>query len=248
MSRKYRVWRWLPVVVAGLVVAAVAGTALAFPSLAATTCPTCYGMRQVRPGLYVESGLTADRERQVVEVIDAADRRVADFYGGRRSSPDILACLTASCYRRIGGGGERGIAVLNRAIMLSPGGVNPVIASHEMSHVEVHARLGSGAAPLPQWFDEGLAVVVSDDLRYLKPDTAGDRCRVPEGEAPPRTLDEWLRTAKADPDAYAKAACRVSRWLRVNGGPGAVLELIEQVAGGGEPPASLRAASREAPS
>ena len=44
-------------------------------------------------------------------------------------------CLSDDCYRRIGGGRERGIAVLNRAVMLSPRGVNPVIAAHELTHL-----------------------------------------------------------------------------------------------------------------
>ncbi|GAA3692250.1 hypothetical protein GCM10022224_067430 [Nonomuraea antimicrobica] len=232
----------------GLAGATVAGVAVAFPSVAATTCPGCYGMEQVRPGLYLEPGRSAAWERQVAEAVDAANRRVADFYGGRQSHPDILACLTATCYQKIGGGRERGIAVLNRAVMLSPNGIDPVIASHEMSHVELHARLGSGAGLIPQWFDEGLAVVVSGDPRYLKPETTGDRCRVSTQEALPRTLDDWLRSAKADQDMYAKAACRASQWLQANGGSTAVLELIEHMAGGGELPASLAAASRGTPS
>ncbi|MGJ6968453.1 hypothetical protein ACSDR0_41755 [Streptosporangium sp. G11] len=229
--------------------AVVAGVVVAFPSVAATTCPGCYGMKQVRPGLYLEPGLPPTRERQVAEVIDAANRRVADFYGGRRSSPDILACVTTTCYQKIGGGRERGIAVLNRAVMLSPNGIDAVIASHEMSHVELHARLGSDAGLIPQWFDEGLAVVVSDDPRYLKPEGIGDRCRVAtQGGALPQTLDDWLRTAKADQDTYAKAACRASQWLQANGGSKAVLELIEHMAAGGDLPASVAAATRGAPS
>lgn len=248
MSRRRRTWRWLPAIAAGLVVAVVAGVAVAFPPVAATICPGCYGLKQVRPGLYLEPGQPPTRERQVAEVIDAANRRVADFYGGRRSSPDILTCVTATCYRKIGGGGERGIAVLNRAVMLSPNGIDPVIASHEMAHVELHARLGSDAGLIPQWFDEGLAVVVSDDPRYLKPEGIGDRCRVAAQGALPQTLDDWLRTAKADQDTYAKAACRASQWLQANGGSKAVLELIEHMAAGGDLPASLAAATREPPS
>lgn len=104
------------------------------------------------------------------QVIRQAHRLVADFYGSQESSPSLLICLTDACYSRIGGKKERGIAILNRSVMLSPRGVDAMIASHEMSHVELHNRL-TPAAELPQWFDEGLAVVVSDDARYLAPES-----------------------------------------------------------------------------
>lgn len=228
--------RWLLALLGVLIVTVPVGVAVAFPSVAATTCPGCYGMERLRPGLYVEPGLQAARRRQVAEVVDVAIRRVEDFYGGRESSPGVLACVTDACYRGIGGGGERGVAVLDRTVMLSPRGIDPVIASHEMSHVELGARLGSRR--VPQWFNEGLAVLVSDDPRYLAPATARDRCLTDSKEALPETLDDWLRTAGADRSLYARAACRVSRWAGANGGRGAVLELIEHVAGGGEFPAA----------
>ncbi|WP_173529338.1 hypothetical protein [Nonomuraea antri] len=237
MGRGGKWRRRVLIAVAGLLVAAAlaaGGVAVAFPSVAATTCPGCYGMTRLRPGLYIEPGLPAAREREIAAVVDAAERRVAAFYGGRRSTPDVLACASAVCYRRIGGGGERGVAVLNRAVMLSPSGIDVAIAAHEMSHVELHTRLGSAAGRVPQWFDEGLAVVVADDSRYLKPETAGDRCLVSTDEALPRTLDEWLRAARADRNTYAKAACRVSRWLAANGGPRAVLDLPDNLPA--EPP------------
>ncbi|GAA3124507.1 hypothetical protein GCM10020001_051610 [Nonomuraea salmonea] len=59
-------------------------------------------------------------------------------------------CLYDDCYRR---SGERGVAVLNRAVMLSPHGVDPVIFPQELTHVEPHARLRG--AEVPQWFDGG---------------------------------------------------------------------------------------------
>ncbi len=105
------------------------------PSVVATTCPGCYGLERLRPGVYAEPGLTAAQRRHVIEVVDQADARVRDFFGGRTTSPDVLVCLSDDCYRRIGGGGERGVAVLNRAVMLSPRGADPVIASHELTHV-----------------------------------------------------------------------------------------------------------------
>ncbi|GAA3117888.1 hypothetical protein [Streptosporangium carneum] len=228
---KARPWAWTLVGLALVLGTGTGVVAVAFPAVAATACPACYGLESLGPRLYVEQGLPAERRRQVAEVVRAAERRVSDFYGGRRSSPLVLACLTEECYRRIGGGGERGVAVLNRAVMLSSRGVDPVIASHELSHVEFHDRLG-GERGVPQWFDEGLAVLVSEDPRYLAPETAGDRCRAGSQEALPVTLEEWLRAASADQQVYARAACRVSTWADAHGGRSALLGLVERVAAG----------------
>ncbi|GAB3084045.1 hypothetical protein [Micromonospora schwarzwaldensis] len=232
MSARPGRWRRWRRVVAGVVVLTVTATAalvLAYPSAAATTCPRCYGLVPVRHGLYAEPDLSdADRQR-LIEVYRDANQRVDDFYQGRESDPTVLACLTSDCYRRIGGGGERGIAIRNRALMLSPRGISPVIAAHELSHVEFHARLGSRRDEVPQWFDEGLAVLVSDDRRYLAPPTAPDRCRDAAPGPLPGTLDAWLRAAGADEQVYARAACRVHRWVAAHGGRAAVPDLAERL-------------------
>ena len=212
---------WARVLFGGIfavVLALVVGVSVAFPAVAATTCPGCYGLERVRPGLHVEPGLAAVQRAQVTAAVDEGRRRVVAFFGDLRSTPD-------SCYARIGGGGERGIAVLNRAVMLSPRGIDPVIAAHELTHVELHARLGTGS--VPQWFDEGLAVLVSDDARYLRP--GGDRCLVEPAGPLPETLDGWLRAASADPRVYAQAACAVSRWTAT----GDVHALVADLAAGG---------------
>ena len=210
-----------------VLVAALLGVVVAFPAVAATTCPGCYGLDRVRPGLHVEPGLTAAQRGQVTDAVDEGTRRVAAFFGDLRSAPQFLACVTDHCYARLGGGRERGIAVLNRAVMLSPRGLDPVIAAHELTHVELHDRLGRGS--VPQWFDEGLAVLVSDDPRYLLPAGAGDRCRVAPTGPLPETLGDWLRAAGADAQVYAQAACAVSRWSAAND----LHALIADLASGG---------------
>jgi hypothetical protein len=113
--------------------------------------------------------------------------------------------------------------------MLSPRGIDPVIAAHELSHVEFHVRLGSRRDQVPQWFDEGLAVLISGDERYLLPPTVPDRCRDASLEPLPRTLEAWLRAAGADEQVYAKAACRVYRWAEAHGGERAVLDLVDRL-------------------
>ncbi|WP_201761448.1 MULTISPECIES: hypothetical protein [unclassified Nonomuraea] len=227
-SRHGRGWWIAGTLTAVLLAVAVVVTTIAFPSVAATTCPGCYGLQRLRSGLYAEPGLAPAQRRHVAEVVEQANQRVRDFFGGRASAPDVLVCLTDDCYRRIGGGRERGIAVLNRSVMLSPRGVDPVIASHELTHVELHVRLDG--AEVPQWFDEGLAVLVSDDPRYLAP--AGDRCLLDSRRPLPVTLGDWLRAASADHRVYAEAACQVSRWAGTNGGKQAVLTLVERLSAG----------------
>lgn len=190
--------RLVKIIVAVLVALGVigaGGVAFAYPSVAAATCPGCYGLESVGDGVYAEG-----RRADVLRVVAAARARVGAFYGGLKSSPRLLACVTEACYTHIGGGREKGVAVLNRAVMLSPRGLDPVIASHELSHVELHARLVKDA---PQWVDEGLAVVVSQDPRYLP---APATC--PSGPPLPETLGAWL----ASP-SYARAACEVSHRL-----------------------------------
>nr|WP_221381466.1 hypothetical protein [Actinoplanes polyasparticus] len=213
-------FRWIAAGLIVLLAVAVGGLALAYPSAAATTCPGCYGLTRVHDGLWSERGLTTAQKDQLTTLAADARRRVAEFYGGRESDPRLVACFTDDCYDRVGGGGEKGIAVLNRAVMLSPRGLDAVIASHEMSHVELHERLD---AEVPQWFDEGLAVVVSADPRYL-----GEHCAGPVDDAPlPATLPAWLSAAGADQQVYSRAGCRVSRWLDTHGGPAAALKLID---------------------
>nr|WP_055507845.1 hypothetical protein [Nonomuraea pusilla] len=230
-GRAARLWRRAAAALAALLVAAVAGVAFAYPSLAATTCPGCYGLSELQRDVYAEKGLSGEQRARVGGVVEAARARLAAFYGGAVSRPRLLVCGTEDCYRRIGGRKERGVAVLNRSVMLSPRGLDAVIASHEMSHVELHARLASGVE-VPQWFDEGLAVVVSDDARYLAPVSSADRCTArPDGPLP-ETLDAWLGTASKDPSTYAKAACQVHRWLRAHGERQGLLTLVERLNAG----------------
>src|SRR5262249_50600125 len=80
-------------------------------------------------------------------------------------------------------------------------------------------RLAFGGAAL---VDEGLAVVVSDDRRYLAAPGSAEHCRVTDdGATLPANVDGF----------YAIAGCRVSRWMAAHGDRAApILDLIGKVA------------------
>lgn len=211
-------------VILGLAAAAILH--LTYPAAAAAGCPSCYGFTDLGDGIYVEDGMPADRREAAKATVAAARARVRDFYGDLQSRPRVLLCGTDACYRPLGGG-SRGIALLDRALILSPRGADTVIIAHELAHAELHRRIGLTATlarSVPQWFDEGLAVVVSDDPRYLAP--GPDRCREnPDGDLP-ASRAAWIETADSA-GLYAKAGCKVSRWLDAHGGSTGLLRLVE---------------------
>ncbi|MET9301431.1 hypothetical protein ABZX66_19135 [Micromonospora aurantiaca] len=216
--------------VVALIGVAVGTVALVAPAVAATACPQCYGLSALDGSIY------ADRDdERYPQMLKGADERITGFYGTRMSHPRVLICATPACYRRLGGGGEKGQAIRNWSLMLSPAGANETIATHELSHVEFHERLGSARGKVPHWFDEGLAVLISDDSRYLKPSSEGDRCRLPYEQASPIVDSDWrAMTAGGVDRPYLQAACVVSRWTSAHGGPAAVLDLIARLRDGAD--------------
>jgi hypothetical protein len=229
-------------VLASLVALVVGSTTLAYPAAAAVACPACYGFERVSENTFVDKAMTPEQRSRTEETIRQARDRVRGFYANLTRNPRVLVCASDECYRRIGGGGSRGMALLDLALFLSPRGVDPVIAAHELSHIELHSRLGwigTLRRDVPQWFDEGVAVVVSDDPRYLAEAGHGDRCLVsPEADLPV-DRSAWIHGASND-QLYAKAACLVSRWISAKGGPGAVIGLVDKVAHGASFDAAYR--------
>jgi hypothetical protein len=208
-----------------LAVAAVAVLHFTFPAAAAAGCPPCTGFADLGNNIYVEKSMPADDRLAAKATIEAARSRVRAFYSDLQSSPRVLLCATDACYRPLGGG-SRGITLLDQALILSPRGIDTVIAAHELAHAELHKRIGIRATlfrSVPQWFDEGLAVVVSNDPRYLA--LGPNRCRMEPGDDLPNSRAAWIETAE-NASLYARAACKVSRWLDTHGGAAGVVRLV----------------------
>jgi hypothetical protein len=108
-----------------------------------------------------------------------------------------------------------------------------VIAAQELSHVELHKRLGrlkTLERDIPQWFDEGVAVVVSGDPRYPPAQTEQQCAEAMRGEMPVARA-AWVQTPEHD-RLYAEATRRIGCWMSHRGGPRAVVALIAKVAAG----------------
>jgi len=86
---------------------------------------------------------------------------------------------------------------------------------------------------LPTWFVEGVAVVISDNPQFLKPNgPVGSRCTADPDGPLPTTDREWRRLGATDTAIYARAACRVLRWMNANGGSQAIRRVVAAVASG----------------
>lgn len=208
--------------------------------VAAIGCPACFGLTQAADGVYVESAMTESARKHVLTVLATAEDRDSRFYGGLQHSPRVLVCATARCFHLIGGGGTRVGSIGSFALMVSPEGVDPVLMSHELSHVELHGRVGLWKMELgavPAWFDEGVAVLASDDPLYLAPARPGQRDRCAAGPQPDMPVEpsDWNAKLAEDGDVlYKEAACQVDLWMIAHGGTSAVPALLAKLHDGAE--------------
>ena len=203
-----------------------------FPALRGAACPGCYGLVQDSPGLWVEAAMAAPDRAHLRAELAQAHGIVADFFGPAEAHLRVLACATPRCDRRLGGRGAAAVTYFLgpvSVVRLSPRGLRRTILAHELAHVETHARLGVWGqivGRMPAWFDEGLAVIVSDDPRYLGFGEGPARCRKEPRADLPGSAFGWARAAAQDRDIYAEAACACLRWIAERGGRRALLARI----------------------
>lgn len=214
---------------------AVGAVAIFAPVALAYACPRCYGLTDLGRGVHAEISDESD-PGTLRAAVSQARQRVADFFNGFDRTPTLLICATEACDRRLGGKGAKARAYGATFIHVSPEGRTATILAHEFSHIETHARIGEtrGAlGALPAWFDEGLAVIVSRDERYLEIEGDTLQCRVePDGDLP-ETRSEWGPAAgRKNRPIYAMAACRVLQWMEKNGGRDGVLALLDRIGAG----------------
>ncbi|MFA6921029.1 MAG: hypothetical protein WC216_04245 [Gallionella sp.] len=133
--------------------------------------PGWFGFSEISEGVYVDDKMPPSQQQQVLKTLKQAKERVSVFFGGIEGASKVFACSTEECFVLHGGAGaEKGKAYGKSMLLLSPRGLDAVIASHELTHIELCHRVGTMRAwyAIPDWFHEGLAVLVSEDPRYTE--------------------------------------------------------------------------------
>ena len=154
--------------------------------------PESFGLTQITPSIYVEAGADEATRVKLREAMEKAENAIRAAYGGVNSRPIVNACISEGCYEAFGGRGS--IAkVYGDRILLSPRGLNWHFLAHEWSHDEMRSRLTFSAWwHMPQWFDEGVAVAVSE-----APEHSESHWQFLVASNTPRPTSEELHTFKS---------------------------------------------------
>lgn len=211
--------------------------------------PEQFGFVRIEQNIYIEAGADEEAKEKIRSAMSKAEVKIRSAYGSVTSHPTVHACITEECYSSFGGMGSKA-KVYGDHILLSPRGLNWHFLAHEWSHAEMRTRLMFGAwRRLPQWFDEAMAVTVSeapehseDHWQYL---IASDIPRPTRAELfTYKSLRQWLdavhqygetqnveRKAKGEPEIrplYTAAGHEVRPWFAEVGTQG-LLDFIKRL-------------------
>jgi hypothetical protein len=106
---------------------------------------------------------------EVMEILESAKVRVADFWGELSSRPTVIISDDKEDLRHMGWTGNPALTTTvvffgaHNYVLISPEGLNVDVAAHELTHAELHKRLYQGRIfsffpAVPLWFDEGVAL------------------------------------------------------------------------------------------
>lgn len=216
--------------------------------------PESFGLIPIAENIYIELGADQKTMVELRAAMLKGEDAIRAAYGSVKSRPIIHACITERCYESFGGMGSRA-KVYGDRILLSPRGFNWHFLVHEWSHTELRSRLKFFAWwRLPSWFDEGLAVSISEAPEHSEDHwqhlVAADIPRPTRAELfTYKSGRQWLdavrrygetqnveRRARGAPDVrpvYAAAGHEVRPWLAKVGTSG-LLDLVERLNSGEE--------------
>ena len=123
-------------------------------------------LEQISNDVYVEKGMSEALKNVLLTQQMESKKFVIDVWGEIKSKPIIYACESKECAKSFNLSAPA--HAVSRYTILRPEGFTKYLIAHETSHSEVIERAGSFLKwkKIPQWFDEGLAVVVGPDPRH----------------------------------------------------------------------------------
>jgi hypothetical protein len=209
--------------------------------------PEWFDMEPIATRVFVDKEMPPAQRKRALELVAESEQRLVRYYGNVASTPKLFFCSTETCFRSFGGSTNRAKTFGDYGSLFSPRGLSVPILSHERSHSELYSRTGGFLTMrrVPSWFDEGLAVAVSEE-----PTHAESVCEEARKDGVPlpslaelESKSQWLeavrkyRNPELNPKnlaiVYATAGCEVRSWLRRVGGPG-FRSFIEQMRSGTE--------------
>ncbi|MBD2753568.1 hypothetical protein [Spirosoma validum] len=192
--------------------------------------------------VYVNQSATASQQHTFQQHVITARSRIQRFWGDRRGQATLIYCPRQSDYEQYCAGGEGAGCSIGTPwgaayLILGPDGNNTDVIAHELCHDELFARLGWWRVKqqIPQWFNEGLALMVdyrfSNPSLWEKPDSS---VRPDSAETNPNPMPFPPRPMLKLTDlettrnffggdyahtmlAYQTAAEEVTRWLSIVG-------------------------------
>lgn len=187
------------------------------------------GMVPLNPNLHVDPAMSPQRQQQLLRDIERSKRSIAHFFGGEmHSAPTIYACVTPQCLQKFSGNHPKieAKALGGGTIVLAEAGCNETIITHEMTHIELHHRLGErvNLNHIPMWFDEGLAILVCKDPRYTQKIDA----YAPDATRYLRTEAQWVLAVNNHRQPYQVSYQTVQKWYAQVGTSG-LLQAITQM-------------------
>lgn len=195
--------------------------------------PSWFGFSEISEGVYVDDQMSPGQRQEFLKILSLSKERVSAFFGSIEASSKVFACSTEECFVSHGGVTAKGKAYGDSMLLLSPRGLDAVIASHELTHIELHGRVGAFRSwrAMPSWFDEGLAVLVSEDPRYTEDawlKATDNGCNAPKLENIGEMLGkgDWLLS-------YGTARREVGAWY-LHAGRAGLERLIAEVKNGGD--------------
>ena len=204
--------------------------------------PESFGMEEIADNIYVDSNMEEWQQEQLLTSVETARQRIHLYYGSVVSEPQIFACSTEECFQAIGGVTARGKAYGASKLLLSPRGITAPMIAHEWSHAELHTRVGGffKVKNIPRWFDEGLAVLVSDEPSHSEEvwkKMMASGTKIPH-LTELETRKQWLTAARQYGDTsinpekysvvYTTAGHEVRSWYRKVGRVG-LAKFIEEI-------------------